>query len=120
MAESKASAPAESAPAPAPAPAPPKSLEEDLAAVLAKYPAAPSPKEVLELKPNDLKDAQQGPHPQVSQTGYVTWTKPDGTSFLAPISNSEVYERKGYTEGSYQDIPDLVAYHAENASKEAS
>ena len=83
-------------------------------------PAAASDKEVLELKPNDAKSATEGPHPQVSSTGYVTWTKSDGSSFIAPVSNSETYERKGYKKGAEEDIPDLVAHLAEQASKEAS
>lgn len=81
-------------------------------------PAAASDKEVLALKPNDYESATEGPHPQVSATGYVTWTKPDGTSFVAPVGNSETYERKGYKKGAEQDIPDLVAYVAEQAAKE--
>lgn len=80
-------------------------------------PAEASPKEVLELKPNRAEDATEGPHPQVSSTGYVTWTKPDGTSFIAPVANSETYERKGFKKGAEQDIPDLVAHLAEQASK---
>jgi hypothetical protein len=79
--------------------------------------AAASPKEVLELKPNSYEDATTGPDEQVSPTAYVTWTKPDGSSFIAPLSNSETYERKGYKQGAEQDIPDLVAYNAEQAAK---
>jgi hypothetical protein len=81
-------------------------------------PAAASPKEVLELKPNDAASGTEGPHPQSDPTMYVTWTKPDGSSFIAPLSNSETYERKGYKEGSAEQIPDLVAYMAEQAAKE--
>jgi hypothetical protein len=83
---------------------------------LKKHPAAASPKEVLELTPN--KADPQGPEPQVDPTMYVTWTKPDGSSFIAPLSNSETYERKGYTAGSAEKIPDLVAYLHEQAQKE--
>jgi hypothetical protein len=78
--------------------------------------APASPPEVLELKPNRAVDATTGPHPQISQTAYVTWTKPDGLSFLAPLANSETYERKGYQKGAEQDIPDLVAHLAEQAA----
>lgn len=81
-------------------------------------PAAASPPEVLELKPNTLEDATAGPDAQVSPTAYVTWTKPDGSSFIAPLSNSETYERKGFKRGKEQDIPDLVAHLAAQASRE--
>jgi hypothetical protein len=74
-----------------------------------------SPPEVLELKPNTAADATSGPSPQISQITYVTWTKPDGSTFLAALSNSETYERKGFTRGAEQDIEDLVAYVAEQA-----
>jgi hypothetical protein len=84
---------------------------------LALKPAEASPPEVLELKPNTAADATAGPHPQISQTAYVEWTKPDGSKFLAPLSNSETYERKGYSKGAEQDIPDLVAYLAEQAKQ---
>jgi hypothetical protein len=83
-------------------------------------PAPASPPEVLELKPNKAADATSGPHPQISPTAYVTWTKPDGSTFLAPLSNSETYERKGYTKGAEQQIEDLVAYYAEQAKKPAA
>lgn len=83
---------------------------------LAKHPAAASPQEVLDLKPN--KANPEGPSEQISPNDYVTWTKPDGSSFLAPASNSEVYERKGYKQGATQDIPDFVAHLEEMASKE--
>jgi hypothetical protein len=81
--------------------------------------AAASPKEVLELKPNSYEDATAGPDEQVSPTAYVTWTKPDGSSFIAPLSNSETYERKGFKKGAEQEIPDLVAHLAEQATKDA-
>jgi hypothetical protein len=85
---------------------------------LALKPAEASPPEVLELKPNRYADATSGPHPQVSQTAYVEWTKPDGSKFLAPLSNSETYERKGFSKGAEQDIPDFVAYLAEQAKRQ--
>jgi hypothetical protein len=85
---------------------------------LAKYPAAASEKDVLALKPNDVESATSGPDAQSDPTMYVTWTKPDGSSFIAPLSNSETYERKGYKEGSAAQIPDIVAWNAENAAKE--
>jgi len=81
-------------------------------------PAAASSKEVLETKPNKAADATSGPDDQVSQTGYVTWTRPDGGTFIAPVANSETYERKGYKKGAEQDIPDIVAWNAENAATE--
>jgi hypothetical protein len=77
-----------------------------------------SPPEVLELKPNRAADATSGPHPQFSQTVYVTWTKPNGMSFIAPLSNSETYERKAFSKGAEQDIPDFAAYLAELAKQE--
>ena len=92
---------------------------ETLEEVLAKLPQVEaSPKEVLELKPNTAADATSGPDAQISQTGYVTWTKPDGSSFIAPLSNSETYERKGFKKGAEVEIEDLVAWNAENAAKE--
>jgi len=81
-------------------------------------PAEASPPEVLELKPNKYADATTGPDAQVSSTGYTTWTKPDGSSFIAPVSNDETYARKGFSKGKTEDIPDLVAYLAEQAAKE--
>jgi hypothetical protein len=81
-------------------------------------PAAASPQEVLELKPNKYADATAGPDAQVSSTGYTTWTKPDGSTFIAPVANDETYARKGFSKGATQDIPDLVAYLAEQAAKE--
>jgi hypothetical protein len=80
-------------------------------------PAEASPPEVLELKPNRYEDATAGPDAQVSSTGYTTWTKPDGSTFIAPVANDETYARKGFSKGATQDIPDLVAYLAENAAK---
>lgn len=97
------------------------SSTESLEDVLAKLPKVEaSPKEVLELKPNTVAEATSGPSEQVSQTAYVTWTKPDGSTFLAPLSNSETYERKGFSKGAEEEIDDLVAYHAEQAAKEAT
>jgi hypothetical protein len=88
-----------------------QSLEE----VLATYPAPASSEEVLALEPNDYESATEGPHEQISPTMYVHMTKPDGTEFLAPLSNEDYYQRKGYTSGAAEDIPDLVAYWAEKA-----
>jgi len=92
---------------------------ETLVEVLAKLPKVEaSPKDVLELKPNTAADATTGPDKQISQTAYVSWTKPDGGTFIAPLANSETYERKGFSKGAEQDIPDLVAYNAEQGKKE--
>jgi hypothetical protein len=93
---------------------------ETLDEQLARYPAPASPPEVLELEPNRLEDAISGPDPQISQIKYVHMTKPDGTEFLCPLSNVEYYERKGFTRGAEEDIPDLVKYQAERAKQEAS
>lgn len=92
----------------------------DVEEELKKYPAEPSPPEVLELKPNNLKreGAISGPDEQISSIGYTTWTKPDGSTFVAPVANDETYARKGFKKGATEDIPDLVAYQAENAKKE--
>ena len=77
-------------------------------------PAAASPKEVLALEPNLYVDATDGPDPQIDPNRYVTWTNPNGGGeFIAPIANDETYERKGFTRGAEQDIPDLVAYQRE-------
>lgn len=92
-----------------------QTLEETLAA----YPAPASPPEILELEPNRYEDATEGPHPQVSPIMYVHMTKPDGTEFLAPLSNVEYYERKGFQKGAEEEIPDLVAYQAARAKTEA-
>ena len=83
---------------------------------LKKHPAAASDKEVLALEPN--KANPEGPHPQINPDTYVTWTKPDGSSFVAPVANNDTYERKGFKKGAEQDILDLPAYLAEMASKE--
>ena len=79
-------------------------------------PAAASDEETLALVPNRMEDAQEGPTPQISPTAYVEMTKPDGTTFLAPLANVPGYEAKGYTAGAEQDIPDLAAYWAEKAA----
>ena len=96
--------------------APPIMLNtQTLEEVLAAYPAPASPDEVLALEPNDYESATEGPHEQISPTMYVHMTKPDGTEFLAPLSNEEHYQAKGFTSGAAEDIPDLVAYWAEKA-----
>jgi len=82
-------------------------------------PAEASSKEVLALKPNDAESATSGADEQVSQTAYVTWTRPDGGSFVAPVSNSETYERKGFKKGAEVEIEDIVAWNKDNASKDA-
>lgn len=92
-----------------------KTVEEELKG----HPAEASPKEVLELTPNTVKDATSGPDEQVSALGYTTWTKPDGSSFVAPVANDETYARKGFTKGATADIEDIVAWNTENAAKEA-
>ena len=76
-------------------------------------PAAASSEEVLALEPNRYEDAVAGPDPQISQTTYTHWTRPDGGDFIAPLSTAEVYERKGFQRGADEDIPDLVAHLAE-------
>jgi hypothetical protein len=81
-------------------------------------PAAPSSDEVLAIEPNLYEDAVDGPDEQISQITYVHWTRPDGGDFIAPLSTAEVYERKGYKRGEDEDIPDLVAYMAENAKSD--
>lgn len=78
-------------------------------------PAAASPKEVLDLKPNKYADATEGPHPQVSPTTYVKMSRPDNSEFLAPLSNVEQYERKGFVKGAEIEIEDIGAYWAEKA-----
>jgi hypothetical protein len=83
-------------------------------------PAAASPPEVLELEPNSYESATEGPHAQISQTAYVEMTKPDGTTFLAPLANVEHYEAKGFSKGAEEEIPDLVAYWAEKAGSTSS
>jgi len=80
-------------------------------------PADASPQEILDLKPNTVEAATSGPDPQISPTAYVTMTKKDGTTFLAPKANVPYYEWKGYTAGAEQDIPDLSAYLADLAKQ---
>jgi len=58
-------------------------------------PAAASPKEVLDLKPNKYADAVSGPDPQIEQ-GTTPMTKPDGTTFDAQIASVPYYESKGF------------------------
>jgi hypothetical protein len=82
-------------------------------------PAKESPPEVLELEPNRWEDATTGPDPQISQTMYVHMIKPDGSDFIVPLANVPDYERKGYTKGAEEDIPDLVAYQANRARQTA-
>ena len=86
--------------------------------VLAAYPAPASDAETLALEPNDYESATDGPDAQISPTMYVHMTRPDGSEFLAPLSNVEHYEAKGFTAGAEEDIPDLVAYQAERAATE--
>ena len=92
---------------------------KSFAELLSAYPAPASPPEVLELKPNRMADAQSGPDPQISQTMYVHMTKPNGDEFMSPLSNVDYYERKGFKKGAEEDIPDLVAYQAERAKRDA-
>lgn len=81
-----------------------------------EFPPAPASTEaVLATEPRLYEDATSGPDPQISQTTYVTWTRPDGGTFIAPISNDETYERKGYQRGEEQEIPDIVAYNRDMA-----
>ena len=93
-------------------------LETELGAWLAEHPAPASDDETLALKPNDYESATEGPHEQISPNMYVHMTKPDGSEFLAPLSNEEYYQTKGFTSGSAEEIPDLVAYWAEKAATE--
>jgi outer membrane biosynthesis protein TonB len=81
--------------------------------------AAQSEDWVLELKPRTYAEATEGPHPQISATTYVTWTRPGGDSFVAPLANVETYERKGFTRGADVDMSGgLQAYLDEQAQKE--
>lgn len=81
--------------------------------------AEASSKEVLETKANTEEEATSGPHDQVASNVYVTWTRPDGGTFVAPLSNSETYEAKGFKKGAEQEIESLVEWNKENAAKEA-
>jgi hypothetical protein len=113
----KAPAPSEAKPAPIvdPSPHAPPIMLGNTEYVFPK--AAASDKETLALKPNSYEDATEGPQEPVDPNSYVAMTKPDGSEFLSPLSNVEHYEAKGYKAGKAEDIPDLVAYHAERASK---
>ena len=71
-----------------------------------------SPEWVLKLRPNRYEDAVSGPDTPISSTAWVHWTKPDGTDFIAPLSNAETYERKGFKRGATEQIPDIVAWQA--------
>lgn len=94
--------------------------QEELQASMANIPqTAASPEEVLALEPHRLADAQEGPHPQISATTWVEWTKPSGDTFIAPLANAETYERKGFTRGADVEIEDIQAYLAEAAAQEA-
>lgn len=102
---------------PSPHAAPIMANTNTLAEELAKVPGEASPPEVLELKPNTLEGAASGPHSSPSSTAYVHMTKPDGSEFIAALSQVEYYESIGYTAGAEEDIPDLVAYLAEQATQ---
>ena len=91
---------------------------DELQAWLTEHGAPASDEETLALEPNSMETAQSGPSEQISPTMYVHMTKPDGTECLVPLSNEEYYQRKGYTSGSAEDIPDLSAYWAEKAGAE--
>ena len=101
------------------APAPAVTATGQAGVVLDLPKAEASPKEVLELKPNRWEDAQSGPDPQIDSLTYVHMTTPDGRDVIVPLSNVENYERKGFKAGKQEQIEDLVAYHAENAKKDA-
>jgi len=95
--------------------------QEELREALTHIPPVPaSPDDVLALEPHRMVDAQSGPHPQISATTYVEWTKPDGDTFIAPLANAETYERKGFTRGADVEVPDLVAHWAEASKQEAT
>lgn len=89
-----------------------QTLDEALAA----SPAAASDAGTLALEPHTFEEATEGPHEQVSPTTYMRMTRPDGTEFLAPLSNVEHYQSKGFTTGPEVEIEDLVAYQAERAA----
>jgi hypothetical protein len=92
--------------------------ETELEGWLKEHGAAASDEETLALEPNSYEAATSGPTEQISPTMYVHMTKPDGTECLVPLSNEEYYQRKGFTSGSAEDIPDLSAYWAEKAGQE--
>ena len=83
---------------------------EELDAWLKANPAPASDEETLALEPNTVDKATAGPHPTISPTAYVTMTKPDGSTFLSPLSNVPDYVARGYTAGAEEEIEDLVAY----------
>lgn len=113
MTEAKAAAPETKASAPIVDPSP-HAAPIMLGNTEYKFPpAAASDKEVLALKPNTAADATEGPHAQIDPNTYVHMKRPDGGDFLAPLSNVEHYEAKGYTAGSAEQIDDVVAYWAE-------
>jgi len=94
--------------------------QEEVQAALADIPQTEaSPAEVLALEPHTYAEATEGPHPQISPTAYVEWTKPDGDTFIAPLANAETYERKGFTRGADVEVEDLVAHWAEAAAASA-
>jgi hypothetical protein len=68
---------------------------------------------------NTLKGAQSGPHDQVDPNLYHTYTKPDGTTFVAPDSSREYYERKGYKVSGDEIIEDWVAWVEEKGKGDA-
>jgi len=91
---------------------------EELNAAMAQIPKVEaSPPEVLALEPNTAEKATSGPDPQISQTAWVEWTKPDGDTFVARLANAETYERKGFTRGADVEIEDIQAYLAEAAAQ---
>ncbi len=81
-------------------------MTEQPAPDLGLIPAPVSEDWVLELKPRTYAEATEGPHPVPDQTEYVTMTKPDGDTFLAPAANVPTYEAKGYTAGASVQIED--------------
>jgi hypothetical protein len=104
---------------PSPTQAPIQLNPATLADELARYPAPASPQWVLGLEPNSLgrEGAVIGPDAQIDPNVYVHMTKPDGSEFLAPLSNADYYERKGFTRGAEEEIPDLVVYQANRAKQ---
>jgi len=67
---------------------------------------------------NTLKGAQSGPDAQVDPNLYHTYTKPDGTTFVAPDSSREYYERKGYKVSGDEVIEDWVAWVEEKGKQD--
>lgn len=103
---------------PSPTAAPIAVDRRSYAELLKFHPAPASPPEVLELEPNRYEDAVSGPDEQISPTTYVHMRKPDGTEFITPLANVPYYEGKGYSRGAEEEIPDLVAYLAEQAKRD--